>query len=48
MDMAEYGEAALQPSTIICWLTIVTARPASAEVATPTERIWKKSIYAIM
>ena len=28
--------------------TIVTARPASAEVATPTERIWKKSIYAIM
>ena len=48
MDMAEYGEAALQPSTIICWLTIVTARPAYAEVATPTERIWKKSIYAIM
>ena len=48
MDMAEYGDEALQPSTIICWHTIATARPASAEVATPTEKIWKKPIYAIM
>ena len=48
MDMAEYGEEALQPSTIICWPTIATAPLVSVEAAILTEKIWKKPIYAIM
>ena len=42
MDMAEYGEEALQPSTI------ATAPLASVEAVILTEKIWKKPIYAIM